>query len=221
MPRTGAAARPDLEERAHSFLEWAELHSRLLTIIAVAIIVVAGGLWFYTKSHEARARNAATALSQAELALGSGNLPLAESNLEKIVDRYGATRSGEQARLLLAEVRFDRGQYVEGIEALEPLTTSSDETLRAASFNLTGAGLEQQGKFVEAAAAYRSAAQAAAFPADRDGYLASAARALTSGGKLDEATKLWSELAADPASAAGAEARVRLGELQAKAVTQG
>ena len=36
MTRTGAAARPDLEERTQNLLEWAELHSKLLTIIAVA-----------------------------------------------------------------------------------------------------------------------------------------------------------------------------------------
>ncbi|HEY9450342.1 MAG TPA: tetratricopeptide repeat protein [Gemmatimonadaceae bacterium] len=221
MPHTGAAARPDFEERAQSYMEWAELHSRLLTIVAVAVIVVAGGLWFYQKSHEARARNAATALNQAELAVGSGNLALAQSNLEKIVDRYSATRSGKQARLLLAGVRYDRGQYSEGVQTLQPLTTESDEYVRAAAFNLTGAGYEQQGKFAEAADAYGEAAEAAPSAVERDTYRANKARALTSGGKLDEAKKIWSDLAADPASAAGAEARVRLGELEAKAAKQG
>ena len=58
MTRTGADARPDLDDRAQNLLVWAETHSRLLTAIAVAIVVIAGGFWFYTKSHEARARNA-------------------------------------------------------------------------------------------------------------------------------------------------------------------
>jgi predicted negative regulator of RcsB-dependent stress response len=221
MTRTGAAARPDLDERAQNFLEWAELHSRLLTMVAVAIVVVAGGFWFYTKSHEARAHNAATALRQAELAVGSGNLALAQSDLEKIVDRYSATSSGKQARLLLAEVRYDRGQYADGVSTLQPLTSSDDQGLRASAYNLVGAGYEQQQKYVEAAAAYREAAKAAPFAIDRDQYLANAARALTNGGKLDEAKELWSKLAADPASSAAAEARVRLGEIEAKAAKQG
>ncbi|HEY9428952.1 MAG TPA: tetratricopeptide repeat protein [Gemmatimonadaceae bacterium] len=220
MTRTGAAARPDMDERAQNLLAWAEMHSRLLTVIAVAIIVIAGGFWFYTKSHEARARNAAAALQQAQLAVASGNLALAQSNLENIVDRYDATRSGKQARLILAEVRYDRGQFADGVSVLEPLTKEDDEALRASAYNLIGAGYEQQKKLDDAAKAYRQAAEASPHQIDRDQYLASAARALTAGGKLDEAKKLWSELASDPASSVAAEARVRLGEIDAKAAKQ-
>ncbi|HET7553538.1 MAG TPA: tetratricopeptide repeat protein [Gemmatimonadaceae bacterium] len=220
MTRTGAAARPDMDERAQNFLAWAEMHSRLLTMIAVAIIVVAGGFWFYTKSHEARARNAAASLQQAQLAVASGNLALAQSNLEKIVDRYSATRSGKQARLILAEVRYDRGQFADGVSVLQPLTDEDDKALRASAYNLIGAGYEQQKKLEDAAKAYRQAADVTPYQIDRDQYLASAARALTAGGKIDEAKKLWSQLASDPASSVAAEARVRLGEIEAKAVKQ-
>jgi predicted negative regulator of RcsB-dependent stress response len=206
-----------MDERAQNLLVWAEMHSRLLTMIAVAIIVAAGGFWFYTKSHEARARNAATALQQAQLAVGSGNLALAQSNLEKIVDRYSATRSGKQARLVLAEVRYDRGQFADGVSVLEPLTHDGDKGLQASAYNLVGAGLEQQKKFEDAAKAYRQAADVTPYQIDRDQYLAGAARALTEGDKLDEAKALWSQLASDPASAVAAEARVRLGEIEAQA----
>ncbi|HET7623347.1 MAG TPA: tetratricopeptide repeat protein [Gemmatimonadaceae bacterium] len=220
MTRTGAAARPDMDERAQNLLAWAESHSRLLTIVAVAIIVIAGGFWFYTKSHEARARNAATALQQAELAVAAGNLALAQSNLEKVVDRYSATRSGKQARLILAQVRYDRGQFADGISVLQPLTDADDKGLQANAYNLIGAGYEEQKKLEDAAKAYRQAAEVTPYQIDRDQYLASAARALTEGGKLDEAKELWGKLATDPASALAPEARVRLGEIEAKAVKQ-
>ncbi len=220
MTRTGAAARPDMEERAQSLLVWAEMHSRLLTGIAVAIVVIAGGLWFYTKSHQARARNAAAALQQAELAVGSGNLALAQSNLENIVDRYAATRSGKQARLVLAQVRYDRGQYADGLAVLQPLTKDGDEELRANAYNLIGAGYEAQHKLEEAAKSYQQAAETTPYAIERDQFVASAARALTEGGKLDEAKKLWNQLADDPASAMAAEARVRLGEIEAQAAKQ-
>jgi predicted negative regulator of RcsB-dependent stress response len=220
MTRTGAAARTDMDERAQNFMAWAETNSRLLTIIAVAIIVIAGGFWFYTKSHQARARNAATALQQAELAVAAGNLALAQSNLEKVVDRYDATRSGEQARLILAQVRYDRGQFADGLSVLQPLTKADDKGLRASAYNLIGAGYEQQQKLDDAAKAYRQAADVTPYQIDRDQYLASAARALTTGGKLDEAKEIWGKLAADPASPLAAEARVRLGEIEAKAASQ-
>ena len=47
--------------------------------------------------------------------------------------------------------------------------------------------------------------------------MANAARAYTTAGKLDDAKKIWSALAKDDQSPAAAEARVRLGELEAKA----
>jgi hypothetical protein len=51
--------------------------------------------------------------------------------------------------------------------------------------------------------------------AAKDRYLADAARALTSGGKKDEAAKIWSTLATDNTSPFAGEARVRIGELTA------
>ncbi|HEX6537078.1 MAG TPA: tetratricopeptide repeat protein [Gemmatimonadaceae bacterium] len=221
MPRTGAAARPDLEERAQNLLEWAELHSKQLTIVAVAIIAIAGGVWFYQKSHQARTRNASAALAQAEQAVGAGNLALAQSDLDKIVSRYGGTVPGKQAILVLAQVLYDRGQYAQGIQQLQKLVDSDDAYLRAGALNLIGAGYEQQAKYADAAASYRKAADATAYPADRDQYLASAARALTSAGKTAEAKEIWSKLAADPTSPTAAEARVRLGEIEAKAARSG
>lgn len=221
MTRTGAAARPDLEERTQNLLEWAELHSKQLTIVAVAIVMIAAGVWFYQKSHQARTRNASTALVSAEQALTAGNLPLAQSDLDKIVSRYGGTEPGKQAVLLLAQVMYDRGQYQQGIERLRQVEGSGDRYLNTAALNLIGAGYEQQGKYADAAENYRKAADAALYPSDRDQYLASTARALTSAGKTAEAKAIWTKIAADPASPANAEARVRLGELEAKPVKQG
>lgn len=217
MTRTGAAARPDLDDRTENLVEWAQLHSRLLTIIAVVIVALVGGGWFYMKAHQVRARNASTALSQAELALASGNLALAQSNIERIVARYGGTRAGKQAQLLLAEVYYDKGQYQQGVSALQKLVDSGvdDEFLLASAYDLIGAGQEQQEKYADAAAAYQKAAETAPFSADRDRYLANAARALTSAGKTADAKAIWLKLAADPTSVSAAEARVRLGELEA------
>lgn len=219
MTRT-RAARPGLDDRAQNLVEWAELHSKLLTIVAVAIIAVAGGAWFYQKSHEARLRNASNALTDAEQALGAGNLALAQADLEKVVSRYGGTRPGEQAALVLAQVLYDKGQYQQGIAGLEKLEGSAGDYLKAGTLNMIGAGYEQEGKYDQAAAAYQKAAAAARYPNDRDQYMASAARALTAGGKADQAKAIWTKLADDPASSQAAEARVRLGELEAKAVTK-
>jgi len=64
---------------------------------------------------------------------------------------------------------------------------------------------------------YQKAAAKAPYKTDHDVFMASAARALTTAGKTDEAKKIWTELAKDDQSPASAEARVRLGEIDAKA----
>lgn len=221
MTKTGAAARPDLEDRAEDLKEWALVHSKGLSIAAGAILVAVGLAWLYVKSQQAQAQNASAALVQAEQAVGAGNSALAQSDLERIVNRYGSTEAGRQAQLLLSQTYFDAGKYAEGIQNLQKLIDSKPKFVEASAYNLMGAGYEQQNKFDDAAGAYQKAADLAAGKSDRDSYLANAARALTAGGKTAEAVKIWSKLATDPTSPAAAEARVRLGELQAKAVKAG
>ncbi|MGH7937257.1 MAG: tetratricopeptide repeat protein [Chthoniobacterales bacterium] len=221
MTKTGAAARPDLEDRAEDLKEWALIHSKGLSIAAGVVLVAIGLGWLYMKSQQAQARNASSALVQAEQAISAGNSALAQSDLERIVSQYQSTDAGRQAQLLLSQTFYDAGKYAQGIENLQKLIQEKPKFVEASAYNLMGAGYEQQNKFDAAAGAYQKAADLAMGKGNRDTYLANAARALTAGGKTAEAVKIWTKLAADPTSPASAEARVRLGELQAKAVKAG
>jgi predicted negative regulator of RcsB-dependent stress response len=214
-------SRPDLEDRVDTLVEWLELHSRQLMFGSIGLLVIAGGFWFYRHSNQLQAESASVALSEAESAIGSGNLPLAQSSLEKLVQRYGNTPSGTQARVLLAQVHYDKGEYQQGMKDLDPVTTDKDAYTAATALNLQAAGLEQSGKLPEAAALYQKAASRAPYKSDHDVYMASAARVLTTAGKADEAKKIWAALASDDQSPAAAEARVRLGELEAKTGSAG
>ncbi len=217
MTRTGNAARPPIEERAESLGEWLQLHVREVVIAAVAVLIVAAGIWFYRESRERQMANASAALGDAVEALNAGNLPLAQSDLEKLIQHYGSTPSGKSAGLLLAQVLYRKGQYQQGVQQLEKLTTSGDENVVAGAYNLMGAGFEEMGKYADAAESYRKAADHAQYRSFRDNYRANQARALISAGKTADAVKIWDALANDPTSGEAAEARVRLGELQAKA----
>ena len=75
-------ARPDVEERVESLVEWLELHSRQLMFASIGLLVIAGGVWFYRHSNQKQAESASVALSEAESSIASGNLPLAQSSLE-------------------------------------------------------------------------------------------------------------------------------------------
>jgi hypothetical protein len=217
MTRTGAAARPDLEERTESALEWMQLHARQLAAAAVVVLLLAAGVWFYRASERTRAETAGRSLAEAQEAFNAENLTLAENDLKKVVQRYGGTQAGKQAKLLLAQVLFQRGQYQKGIDEVKPLTSERDKYLVATAYSLTAAGYEELGKFAQAADGYRKAADNASNTGTKYTYLAGAARALTSAGDTTGARKIWSTLAEDASNPSAAEARVRLGELDAKA----
>jgi predicted negative regulator of RcsB-dependent stress response len=208
--------RPDVEQRVDSLVTWLELHSRQLMFGSIGLLVVAGGFWFYKQSAMRQAESASSALTEAQSAVAAGNLPLAQSDLEKLIQRYGGTDAGTQAHVLLAQVHYNKGEFQQGIAELKSVVDAKDSYTAATAMGLIGGGLEQSGKFADAAAEYEKAAAKAPYKVDHDVYMASAARVLTTAGKLDDAKKIWSALAKDDESAASAEARVRLGEIEAK-----
>lgn len=223
MTRTGVAARPapDFDERADSFMAWSQLHARQLGIAAIIIVVAAVGAWLYAHARQVRSATASTQLSTAEQAMAAGNAALAQSDLERLIKRYPSTRAGMEGRLLLAQVLYQKGQYTQGIAQLTDLTNSDERAIAANAENLIGAGYEEMQKFADAAAHYQRAAAKTPYAEYKDGYLANAARAFTEAGKTDEARKIWETLANDESSPSAAEARVRLGQLEAKAVSKG
>ena len=75
-------------------------------------------------------------------------------------------------------------------------------------------------KYDEAAKHYLKAGDLSRFPADKDLYKAEAARVLGIAGKSADARKIWAELAANRESPVINEARVRVGELDAKAASK-
>lgn len=202
------------EDTGESLVDWARANSNTLTIggIVVAVVLAGGLLW--KASADKKEVNASAALAQVETVVQSGNNALAESDLQSFLSRYGGTTAAVQARILLAKVFYEQGKVTEGLAALEGAGSPGPF---GASFNaMRGAGLEQAGKPAEAAAAYLAAAQAAGSEASKASYRADAARAYTTAGNVEEARKIWSEMASDDANPMSGEAKVRLGELNAK-----
>jgi predicted negative regulator of RcsB-dependent stress response len=194
-------------------MEWIQLHSRQAAIGAV--LVVAGGLgfWLWRAAADKKTVEASRSLAEAQLAFSSGNFALAQSDLQKIVTRFGGTPAGLHARLLLAQALYEQKKIPEGLKVLDGASPGP----YAASFHaIRAAGLEQQGKGAEAAEEYLRASSAARGNADKASFKAEAARAYQSANRTEEAKRLWSELAADETNAVSGEARMRLGELIAK-----
>ncbi len=203
-------------ERADNLMDWFQLHSKKVGWGAAAVVVLAAGGWFYNQSQELKAQRAEKAYFEAQRSLVSGNLPLAESDLKKMITRYDGTKPAVGARLLLAQVLYDQGKVQEGVDELKKAEGESGEF--GASVQLVlASGLEQLNKHKEAAERYETAAEAARFKPDRERYEALAAKAYLNGADTAKARALWTKLGADSKGTVAGEARVRLGELDASA----
>lgn len=213
MTKTGDAARPQLDESADSFMEWMQANARAIGIGAIVIAAIGAGTWVVSRSNETKALAASRALTEAQRSVASGNLPLAAADLQKMVQRYGSTNAGVQAKLLLAQVLFQQDKVDEGLKLLDE--TGKAGALESSLHALRAGGLEQKGKSADAAAEYLKASQTTSLSSEREGYKADAARALMAAGKKDEALKIWQAMAEDQASPLNSEARLRLGEIGA------
>jgi predicted negative regulator of RcsB-dependent stress response len=215
-----ARLRADDESRLDSIMGWFSLNSKQALMVLGVVALVVAGWWFYSRSQTLKAEKAEKAYYQALQSIGSGNTPLAVSDLRKLSVRYAGTRAAIQASIALAQLLYEDGKYAEGLAELNKVDEGKARKvfMGSALHRLKAAGLEQQGKFADAAAEYGKAADAASFPADRSLYKGDQARALTTAGKRAEAKAIWTELAQDEQSAVAAEAKVRLGELSAAVI---
>jgi predicted negative regulator of RcsB-dependent stress response len=205
-------------DRVETFIDWFRVRSRYIAIGAAAVVVALAGYWLYTRQQIRNAERADTAYRRAQQAYFQGNQSLALTDLTSLVKSRGGTPAGVQGAMLLAQLHYERGEYPKGVDALRSLPSSTArERSKPAVESLIGDGLSMENKPADAAAAYQRAAEAADQPGERAYHLAKRARALMAANQADEARKLWTELATNPDySAVAGEARVRLGELEAK-----
>lgn len=215
MTKTGAAARPTPTDEGETIVEWVITHQRALIIGAIVVAVGAGGGWLWQRSAQIKESRAAEAYQTAESSFMSGNLPLAQTELEKITTRWSGTAAGSQAASLLAQIHFDQGRFAEGIAVLESAVTSAPKELRAGMLALLAGGHEGAGKPAEAAAAFARAADVAQFQLDRQQYRMERARTLRASGDTAGATAIYTDISQIEDSPFAGEAKVRLGEIRA------
>jgi TolA-binding protein len=141
---------------------------------------------------------------------------LAQSDLRRVIQRYDGTVGGTEAELQLAQLYYNAGKYKDGIEVLSKSNPVDDMAYDVQM--MIGAGYEAMNQGAAAARAYEEAVKKARFSSERDMAKANSARAYLSAGNSAQAIKIWTDLANDPKSTLAPEARVRLGEAEAKPV---
>jgi predicted negative regulator of RcsB-dependent stress response len=212
-PNTRSTSRYSAED---SPTEWFFAHKRQVSWAVLALAVAIAGLWYFQRSTSLKEQHAERAYFQARQSANAGNLPLAVSDLKKVVTRYEGTRGGTQAAIFLAQSLYDQKKHKEGIAELQQALDDAPADFVSSIHVLIAYGHEELKAFAAAAEAYKAAAAATEFPAEKAKHQAGAARAYMAAGKPDEAKAIWTDLAKDEAGPMAAEARVRLGEITAK-----
>ncbi len=196
-------------------LQWLQSHSRevLIGVGALASVVAVGFL--VLSSARRKEAFASQRLTNARAAAEAGNLPLASSDLSQIAEQFAGTRSADEAAILLAQIRLVQGQTDVAVNALQQFVTGRrPDYTKASAYGLLGGGLENQGRFRDAGAAYRQASAHSELDFLKATYLIDAGRALTFAGDTAGARASYGEVLSrfgelDQA----AEARVRMAEV--------
>jgi len=204
-------------ERSEGLMDWFQLHSREVAWASIALVALVAGGWFYNRSKDLKAERAERAYYQAQRAVTAGNMPLAESDLKKMIARYDGTTASIQARLQVAQLMYDQGKYQQGIDELKSAEGKfgSNRDFGAALHMMMAAGYEQLNNYNAAGQQYEEASKVARFDTDRQRHLGQAAMSYLAAGNKEKAKQIWTDLGADSKGAVAGEARVRLGELVA------
>jgi outer membrane protein assembly factor BamD (BamD/ComL family) len=173
--------------------------------------------WFVLASGKRKEEFAARSLSQARSSAEAGNLPLASSQLQKLISTYQGTDAAKEAVITLNQVRMVNKQSELAVVGLQQFLSSKPPAKYVAPANgLLGAALENAKRWADAANAYSQAANAADVPYLKAAYLIDAARSQREAGHPDEAVKTYRNLLQKyPDSPSATEAQVRLAELTA------
>ena len=196
-------------------MAWVRAHQKLVLGIAGAVVVVALGTWLVMETGQRRQLRAAEQLDRARGIAESGNLPLAASELQKIIETFSGTNAATEAVVTLNQVRMVNGQSELAVVSLqEYLKTNPKKIYKVPAQGLLGEALENANRPDEAGQAYLGAANDADLDYLKAQYLLSAGRAFANAGNVDEAFKALSTIIEKyPDTNSKSEATVRLSEL--------
>lgn len=188
---------------------------RTLTIIAAVVAVLALGAWMFVTSGRRKEVFANRSLLEARSTAEQGNLPLAATQFQRVMDTYRGTDASREALIGLNQVRMVNGQSdLAAVSLREFLATNPPPKYAAPANGMLAAALENAGRPADAAESYRRASEVADVEYLKAEYLIQAGRAYLAAGKRAEAEAAYRAVIRDyPKSASITEAKVRLAEM--------
>jgi predicted negative regulator of RcsB-dependent stress response len=212
---TEQPARTEDRDRAEQWLAWIKANQRRLSVAGGAAVVVAGAVWFGVSAKARRENFARRELDAARISAEAGNLPLAATDLSRVVSSYGGTSAGQEAVLLRAQVRMLQGQADLAVTELRDfIARGPKDQYRAPAYAGLAAALEQTGDPAGAGKAYEDGAEFTQYDLLKARLLISAGRAYTAAGDTTSAVRAYEQVVANHGETPMApEARLRLAEL--------
>lgn len=211
-------------------VEWAQENTRTVIIASVVAIVAVAASLYYQNYQESVRQQAAAQLQQLQTQLQGQPPDTLAASVESFISRYGDTRYGDEARLLMGRIQLSNGAWQEAVGTLDPVAGSypADSPTGYAARKLLAAAHEGTGNVDEALRLYADLASNAQFAFQRNEAAAARARLLAEQGRLAEAEEIYSRLVSEAdTSAAGVASddlqtyRLKLGEVQARMAAGG
>ena len=214
VTQPGAGVPTQVEPFLERVVAWTRTHRQATSWIST-IVIVGAVLFVWTASSTRRSEAiAGRQLQGARYAFDNNNLPLAASELARIIENYSGTSAAAEGRLLLAQVRLTQGQAQQAVELMKDWAPSAGAGFRAQAYGLLGAAYENLGKARDAAEAYQNGAERARMSFLQAQMLSDAGRAWAAAGDTTKAIAAYRRIVDDmPKEPAVTEATVRLGEL--------
>jgi tetratricopeptide (TPR) repeat protein len=214
VTQPGAGVPTQVEPFLERVVAWTRTHRQATSWIST-IVIVGAVLFVWTASSTRRSEAiAGRQLQGARYAFDNNNLPLAASELARIIENYSGTSAAAEGRLLLAQVRLTQGQAQQAVELMKDWAPRAGAGFRAQAYGLLGAAYENLGKARDAAEAYQNGAERARMSFLQAQMLSDAGRAWAAAGDTTKAIAAYRRIVDDmPKEAAVTEATVRLGEL--------